>query len=246
MARIPHEKDNRENFVVAPMTTGMMAWWTGAGDNLATGGLGEGDQFQMIFTGAETKTVVASFTSYVELYDGEAWWSDDSGLSNWGNADRWDLAVLIKQNSSNTTPNGTNTGNCNVVPSGMGFDIIVPAAGDGAYDVDLTKAHPLPCEGSGMHFWDIPDFIDGTIVPALDGASPAGGYGLVHNLDWRVYFCKNMPCGSPRGIFLVDSDKAEPVHKNWCIEGTVEKTTSGAGEFGFWLKFFRPQTDKAG
>lgn len=243
MARKPFEKDNRENFVVAPMTQGMYAWWTGAGDDKATGELGGGQQFSLALTGIEKKSVVAEFTSYVEIYDGEAWWT---GLG-WGNADRWDIAILIRQNSTYTTANGTNTGNCNVVPSGMGFDIIVPAAGDGAYDIDLANACPLPAPGSGMHFWEIADFIDGGITAAVDGqGNPTGRYALIHNLDWRVYFCKSMPCGSPRGVFLVDSDKAEQIHKNWCIEFTVDKKAAGAGDFGFWLKFFRPKTDVPG
>lgn len=62
-------------------------------------------------------------------------------------------------------PNGEGTGNCNVVNG-----IIVPAAGDGAFDVDLATANPIPAPG-GAGYWNWNQAIQGlgTITPSLPG-----------------------------------------------------------------------------
>lgn len=246
MARKPFEVDNRANFVNAPMSQGTYAWWTGAGDNLSpagpTSGRGDGDQMKLSFTEPATKTRILALHDYAEIFDGEAWWT-----GTWTNDDRWSIYVFIPKNQSHTEDRtGTLDGNCNVVDTGQGFSILVPApGGDGAYEVDLAKVSPLPAAGSGMHFWGVEDFKEGTPTAAISNVgAPEGTHALLYDLGWRVYFCKNMSCGSPRGIFEVDSDKAEPIHKNWKIVCTVERASAGNADFGWWFKLFRMNVDE--
>jgi len=51
-----------------------------------------------------------------------------------------------------------------------------------------------------------------------------------------------MPMGSPTGKFEIDSDKSEPLHRNWQIKVRCKRMSTGAGKFAVWLKFFRPNT----
>jgi hypothetical protein len=93
-----------------------------------------------------------------------------------------------------------------------------------------------------MGFWDMADFIDGTITPSATPGTAA--YALCVGMSFRVYFCSNMPLGSPLGVFLVDADKSEPIHKNWKLGFRVKKESDRPGELGGWFKFFRPSTDE--
>lgn len=242
----PTEYDGRINIVNAPMTNGMMAWWTGAGDDKspagATSGRGEGDDISINFSGPGDFTQCIEFSSFVEIFDGEVTWGPVTG---WSNKDRWWLYVFIPKNDQHCTST-PGTGNCNIVPvPDAGFSMLVPAAGDGSHTIDLSKACPLPAKGTGMEFWQVGSYAhENDPTPSLDGAMPTGDHALLYDIGWRVYFCSNMPMGSPRGVFVVDSDKAEPINKNWKIAFRVKKVSERPGEAGGWFKFFRPSADE--
>jgi hypothetical protein len=73
------------------------------------------------------------------------------------NAEFGDYATFrLYAPATTITPNGSNEGNCNVHPT---YGILIPAAGDGAYDIDLVTADafiPLITSG-GMWRWSYPD-----------------------------------------------------------------------------------------
>lgn len=247
----PKENDGRVNVVNAPMSHGMYSWWTGSGD-LSPGevppeagpvsGRGLGKKMNLIFTTGEGEEhiSVVDFTSYVEIYDGEGVWEP---VMYWGVEDRFWVYILIPPNQAVCTV-VSGTGNADVVDTGMGFSMVVPAAGTGQYNIDYDEVSPLKVgAGNPMAYWSMDDFLEGTVAPAVgEGGSPAGSYALLYDMGWRVYVCNDMPMGSPRGVFLVDSDKSEPIHKNWKLAVKCVKNSKNGGNMGVWLKFFRPDT----
>lgn len=241
----PLENDGRLNIVSAPMTQGMYAFWTGAGDDLTpagpTSGRGEGEAVVMEFDGPGDQYHMAEFSSYVEIYDGEGVWSPPE---NWTSNDKFWVYFLISPNNECTisTPG---SGNCNIVDTGMGFSALVPAAGNGNYTVDLDRAKPLPMS-SDLNFWSTGAYTAGSAIsPAIsDVGAPLGDHALLYDLGYRIQICNQMPMGSPVGRFEVDSDKSEPLHKNWRVITRCQKVSSGSGTIGVWFKFFRPDTSE--
>ena len=243
----PKEPDGRINIVNAPMSHGMSTWWTGRGDDMnptpPASGRGQGAEMNFDFTGASDETVTLDFNSYVEIYDGEGVWSP---VANWSIHDRFWVSCYIPKNEDLCIVNAQNEGNCNVVDTGQGFSIIVPApGGDGAYDIDLTKARPAPAgDGSQINYWQVGAYMnENDPTPAFDASyGPAGDHALFYDLAFSIPFCNDMPMGSPIGRFEVDSDKTEPLNKNWQVKVRCKRVSTGVGEFAVWLKFFRPNT----
>jgi hypothetical protein len=97
------------------------------------------------------------------------------------------------------TPNGSNTGNCNLVDPGLGAAVlIVPAAGNGAFDVDLTQAVPVnafntdvPRAATGFWNWSAPDTGLGVITPGVPQKSNYNLFAIP--LDPMVIFVQKFP-----------------------------------------------------
>lgn len=74
-----------------------------------------------------------------------------------------------------TASEGGNTGNCNVY-----YGVIVPAAGNGAYNVDLADAHPVPTPANDG-YWDykLPATMKFSGTTTLSVTPGAAGYHLI-------------------------------------------------------------------
>jgi hypothetical protein len=103
------------------------------------------------------------------------------------------------------TPNGGNTGNCNVV-----FGVIVPATGDGAYDVDLDEAVVVPTQTGTGGYWSyaMPTNMrnHGTVTASAPGQ---GAYHLVPARVNLVRFVINQSLLG-EGIEIYTPDNANP------------------------------------
>lgn len=123
---------------------GVYLYFAGAGDDVANGKRGEGTAFVASKDASGDATVEWQFCDLVLMAGGSA---------TVAGAELGDYASLeVIAPATAVVPNGTNTGNCNVVSG-----VIVPAAGDGAYDVDLDEAVPVPAlqaDGSYAGYWD--------------------------------------------------------------------------------------------
>lgn len=236
----PQESDKKFVFVVSPATEGTFTWLSSRGDDLSptppSSGRGEGTQALLSFTEPDTKEVEIQFCEPVELHDGHVSWKP---ASSWDFEDSWSLIVRLP--ATVATPNVGNTGNCNLVATGLGFNIVVPAAGDGAYDVDLDDAVPVPDGYNkktqlGTGYWDVERYWSETITANVEGE---GEFNL-YDTEIDMSFCKNMDCGHPLGIWDLDAYKAEWISKKWKICFKVTKVTAGAGKIGGYLMIFRP------
>lgn len=229
------EQDGKGVVVNSPATEGWRAWITGAGDDLdptpPASGRGEGTKLRLSFTGAETKSVSIQFTEPVELHDGQLFYTP---VINWTMDDRWDFKIELP--ATIVTPNGLNAGNCNLIPQ-TGYNIIIPAAGDGTHDVVLTDAVPIPTDSSNG-FWDVV-YNTGEITPS---ATPGSAKWFLFDVPLNSWFLKNMPMGHPLGVFDSDIYKTEYCHQSWLLTLTVTKNSIGVGEVGGWLMCFRRNT----
>lgn len=111
----------------------MNPYYTSSGDNLTAGTRGDG--VRLVYSHAngasETNSSTFRLLDYVQILGGQIRVSGS-------NPDDY-LTFECSAPATNATPNGANTGNCNLYDLGMGGPaMIIPAAGDGTHDVDLT------------------------------------------------------------------------------------------------------------
>lgn len=234
----PREVDKKPVMVNSPATEGTFTWLSSRGDDLSptppASGRGTGNQAFLSFSAPDTKEVELQFCEPVELHDGHVSWKGE-----WGFEDSWGLSVRMP--ATVATPNVGNTGNCNLVDTGYGFNIVVPAAGDGAYDIDLDQAVPIPDgynskTGQGAGYWNVEQYWSEEITPNVAGQ---GAFNL-YDAALEMFFCKNMDCGNPLGIWDLDAYKAEWVSKKWKLCFHATRVTSGAGKIGGYFMIFRP------
>jgi len=144
--------------------------FTGCGDSSTT--RLAGDIFGIQQTGVGTASQTIAFLDGFYLAGGHVDW--DGGA--WGN-----LVYMELKAPATTTkaPAVANQGNCNKVPTGLGFNIIVPAAGNGQYDIDVPVPVPANAQESNAQngYWNYsePWCGKGTISPAVPGT---GKYNL--------------------------------------------------------------------
>jgi hypothetical protein len=234
------EPDGRMVVVNFPADEGTYMWLTGAGDDIENGVRGGGTEIVVEFddttrTEPEVKTLDVSFMEWIQLHDGQVTVTDNA---QWGLGDKWDWGVLMP--ATTVVPNATNEGNCNVVnPQGQPGQpdsyIIVPAAGDGAFDVDLDDAVPVPASGQG--FWEF-DWRTDVVAPS---ANPGGaGWYLLAVDAPMAYFMRrvNVPIHHA-GNFDFDAYKAERIYRRWKLRLVVSKKSSGPGKLSGWIVCFR-------
>jgi hypothetical protein len=234
------EHDNRMVVVNFPADEGSYMWLSGAGDDVVNGVRGGGTEITVTFadvtrTEPEVKTIDVQFMEWIQLHDGQVTVTDNT---QWDLGDRWDWGVFMP--ATEVTPNAAQEGNCNVVnPQGQPGQpdsyIIVPAMGDGAFDVDLAAATPVPAGGAG--FWEY-DWRADTVAPS---ANPGGaGWYLLAVDAPMAYFMRavNVPIHRA-GNFDFDAYKAERIYKRWRLRLVVTKKSNGPGKLSGWFVCFR-------
>jgi hypothetical protein len=224
--------NNRMIVVNFPAEFGKSAWITGRGDDLVNGVRGRGPALRMSFDDVvrsepEEKSIDLQFLEYFQLHDGHI---DLKDPQDWDLDDEWDFGAVLPATAA--TPNPSNTGNCNLVDLG-GYHAIVPAAGDGTHDVDLTSATPVPGPGGG---WDY-DYNADTLAFPADPANTA--FSLL-DVEVRPYvqIAVNMPW-SPMGVFDFDAYDCVPISRRWRLRFTVRKASNGPGKLAGWIVGFR-------
>ena len=106
---------------------------------------------------------------------------------SWGNNIYMELLAPA---STVKDPASPGTGNCNLVPTGLGFNIIVPAPGNGAKDIDVPVPVPSYDDESGAQtgYWNYsePWLGKGAVSPATGN----GKYNLYDIPLELAHFCK--------------------------------------------------------
>ena len=227
---LPMLDENGKQIVVPfPALEGFKTWFTGAGDQLSPVARGKGPKLRLSFTGPETKSITIQFTEPVEVHDGQG---IVRPAASWGLDDTAEVCIEIPATSASV--NGTTTGNCNLVDTGNGFNIIVPAAGDGGHDVTLADVVPV-INRYTTGYWDV-DLKTGAVTAA---ASPGKGNCDLYDTNFSGFVMRSIPIGNEKGVLDIDVYKTEWVHPKWSIKVTVDKQSIGSGEFAAWLLCFR-------
>lgn len=147
------------------------------------------------------------------------------------------------------TPNGSNTGNCNLVDPGVGSAIlIVPAAGDGAYDVDLAQANLVPAHETydesnpaGYWEWTAPEVGKGTITA---GDEPSKEFWHLFAVDIQLAkFVAKLPL---MGTFMADitvpAVKPKKILPHWKMKVTLHNGGHTGLKLAWYLVTARKKT----
>jgi hypothetical protein len=227
--------DGKSIVASSPASPSWSSWITSAGDLKGPPiQRGQGPTLQLVFVGAGTQSKEIQFAEPVQMHDGGA----NFDPSQWDASD--EINFFVQLDPTATTPNGTNTGNCNKVPipgTGGMLHVIVPAAGNGAFDVDLSTAIPVPSQdtnGSGTGYWNS-DYDTGVITPGKPGAALFNLYDfpIKSGNVVRTHF-HNM-----RGSFELPAYGVEWIHPTWRLTASVTKNSPGGGTITGWVRVFR-------
>ena len=169
----PSTADGTPVFLPCAFPSGIFLYVSSAGDDITNQVRGAG---ALLVFKSETEEDIVKYAQFMDpAYEADAIVQYSGADHNGTNSDYLTIEVIAP--ASVVVANGTNTGNCNVVNH-----VIVPAAGDGAYDINLeTAAIPVPAkdaEDKPNGYWDYAfTFIGkGAITPNVGGT---GGYHLL-------------------------------------------------------------------
>ena len=136
--------------------------FTGCSDLLSPPKRFGGGLFALEQTGVGEASFEMDFLDGLFLAGGHIDWDGGS----WGSSVYMELVAPA---STVKEPASPGTGNCNLVPTGYGFNIIVPAAGDGAKDIDVPIPIPANDDETNAHngYWNYsePWVGKGTVSP---------------------------------------------------------------------------------
>jgi hypothetical protein len=235
-------QDGKTTVVISPATEGWNTWLMGAADDASptppATGRGTGAKFVMDFAGPGSNTEDYTFLEELEIHDGQINWSNPQG--DWTHEDTFSIGVCVPAN--NVVANGSSEGNCNVVdaqgnpgaPDATHY-IIVPAAGDGAYDVDLAAATPARSDGSNTGYWDCT--YDGGVVSM--SATPGAAEFHLLTVEVTGWLGRNIAMLANTGIWDIDVYKTEWFHRRWKLRWEINKVSVGAGQVAGWILAFR-------
>jgi len=217
------DSDGKQVIVPTPAPSGSYTWYTSQGDQVTPTIIrGGGTSARITYDTAETgiKTVEMSFAEAVYVHDGEINWRD---IAEFNGTDHFSIYVKFGQ-SDDLTPN-PGAGNCNIPEP----PFIVPALNnDGAYDINLTTACPIP-SSSGP--WVVNEKTE-EITPYIIGQT-LGKYDqrivlITQYTPAPLYLVRNVSLGSPRGIFEIDAYLVEWLSRHWHLGMEVHKVKASS------------------
>ena len=204
-------------------------WLTGRGDDPVLG-RGEGTRLKIEYGPSEggNKYVELQFNEQIQLHDGRMFVPE---REKWNDNDEWSFSIVMPATVGTSTPGA---GNANKVPTGMGFNIFVPAAGDGAWTVDLDTVAPVGAGGAG--YWDYDMF---TNVLSMSATPGQAGYHLM-DIPIEAFFMKKLPIPTHNmAVFDMEPYKSERIAPRWKIRLTIHKSAVGSGTIIGWIQVFR-------
>lgn len=165
----PQTSDGKNIVLPNLFPGGVTLYYAGCGDDVSTPAVpvrGGGTLFALSRSSNGDSALEWQFGDWIYV---------SGGLLVWKNALVGDyISMEVFAPATAVTNRAGNDGNCNIVTVG-GVPFIVPAAGNGAKQVDLAAAVPIPSDdsedgiGSGYWSWDKPDTLRGTIAAQAEG-----------------------------------------------------------------------------
>lgn len=203
---------------------GVYLYITGAGDGA---NVGDGQAFELTSEEAGDEPVEFSFLDWV-LLAGGSMVPRGALQGDWASFEVYCPATPI-------TPNGSNTGNCNLVNG-----IIVPAAGDGAYDVNLATANPVltPLK-DGYWEWDFPNTGKGNVSMGEPGKAGAHLIAADYSL---TRFLNRVPLSDDHLDFTIPAIEPKIMLPHWKGKVTLHNTGHAGLKAAWFLTTARIRT----
>ena len=130
----PKNTDGKNIFTLNPFPDDIYLYYTAACDNIPSGTRGDGPEFIVNSTGIAEYVSYVQFIDNVYFYGGEALIVGDTHINDYV------ISELVAPATSVTVASGSD-GNANLVSVVSGvLNIIVPATGDGGYNVNISEA----------------------------------------------------------------------------------------------------------
>lgn len=193
-----------------------------------------GDLFGLQKTGTGATEQVLDFLDGIFLAGGHIEWDGGS----WGSTVYMELVAPASTVADPGTPN---TGNCNLVPTGLGFNLIVPAAGDGAKN--LVTSIPIPAYDDETNaqtgYWNYtePWVGTGTVSAGNPGTSK---YNLFDAPLELAHFAKiHMFRSSGARDLIVPSIKPKWILPEWKMKVIITNASTGTLSVGWDLLIAR-------
>lgn len=235
------DDDGRQIVTPSPIGVGWNICFVGADDDkemfeiykinpFAPSGRSEGKALKISVDGYAPDPYIEefSFVDPIHVHDAEL---------NWGPDGYWDcddhFSVGVRFAATTVTPASGN-GNCNLYPIFDGYNLIIPAAGDGYYNVDLTKACPIRSLNK-TGFWNVQEN-DGSISAGEPGISR---WDLYDFAPADVWFMRRISTSNALRTMQPESYRTEFIHPSWRLILSVTKVSSGRGWLTGWFTCFR-------
>lgn len=244
------EDDGRQIVTPSPIGVGWNVFFTGADDDavkfaahqanpfLPTG-RGDGKPFLVEVDGYDEDPYIEefSFVEPVHIHDGELNWGPDG---YWNYKDHFSIGVRFSATEVTETPG---SGNCNLVSiitgqpvtESVGMEIIIPAAGDGYFTVDLSVACPIRITAK-TGYWDVEENTGAISASSKPGAACFDLYTFAPLDAWLM---KHVATANSRRIMEPDVYRTEMIHPSWKVILSVTKVSEGVGWLTGWFMIFR-------
>jgi hypothetical protein len=205
----PRDYDGKDK--VQPVTLSKNQWhyWHSVGDT--AGALRNGQQFQLSRSADGDASCTWQYRDPVWMAGGELMFQGAAM------GDHVSFCVFAPATPV-TAADGGNTGNCNVY-----YGVIVPAAGDGAYNVDLDEAHPVPAP-SEDGYWDyaLPANMQFSGTVTVSSAPGSAKYHLIaQRFDLTRFVTKELLLGAGKTSYEPQNINASLCLPQWRFECVI-------------------------
>lgn len=218
---VPKTADGKPIYLPNIFPGPVVLYYAGCGDH-ATNGRGAGDLFLISSNQVEDKSLEFAFNDWVYLAGGYIRWKG-AVAGDW-------VSMKLIAPATPVTAASNNDGNCNVVNG-----VIVPAAGNGAYNVDLASAVPVPAqaaatgddEGSSNGYWDWtePQTGKGTVTAsATPGA--AKWHLIAASIDLTQFVAKMPLLGDNDLDAMIPAIKPKKILPHWKLHVDLHNSTA--------------------
>ena len=192
-------------------------YWADRGDDMdavaPSSGISLGTPMYVSGSTPGDHNITFRFREPVQVRGGESWLLTEFNKDDYA-------SVEIFASETPVAATGGGSGNCNLVPVGP-YQLIVPAAGNGAYDVDLDakvgtsdvhQASLVPASG-GDGFFDY-DEETNTIAPNV---TQTGGYNLFNSELVLQRFLNHVRIRQEKDSFMGYEAKVVMPHWSWRV-----------------------------
>lgn len=221
----PRDYDGKDKVQPVTLSTNQWHYWHSVGDT--SGALRAGPQFKISNDGsAEGGNMVCEWR-----YRDPVWMAGGKLLyRDAALGDHVSFCVFAPATPV-TASAGGNTGNCNVY-----YGVIVPAAGDGAYDVDLDECYPVPAPAEDG-YWDYALPADmkfgGTVT--LSATPGAAKFHLIaQRFDLTKFVAEELMLGDGTSDYTPENINASLCLPEWRFECKVHNEGGSHTVIAVW------------